>query len=162
MGCTESVPVQEPYRTQVIYTQTPQNTNYNNQKTYKNEDPINYNQKQPTYVYPQQTNYNTQSSVPLGPSGNKVSPPPYGYYNNTVTPTAPPALPIYSNYPTNNLPMNYQHQQYVAYQYPTQYPPQYNQYPPQYSQQQPSMLATMGAVAGGVIVGDMISDALFD
>jgi hypothetical protein len=80
-------------------------------------------------------------------------PPPYGYYNNTVTPSAPPAIPI-----------NYQQQQYVVYQYPNQYQQQYyprTNYPQQY-QQQPSMLATMGAVAGGVILGDMVGDVLFD
>lgn len=152
MGCTESVPVQEPNRTQVIYAQTSQVSNY------KNEDPVNYNPKNQAYIYAlpnthvQSNNYAQPSAPPLYsqqqtlPPPNRP-PPPYGLYNNNyVVPSAPPIAPL-----------NYQQTQYMVYQYPNGYPNQYSRY-----NQQPSMLSTMGAVAGGVILGDIVSDALFD
>lgn len=150
MGCTESVPVQEPARTHVVYTQTPQVSNYN-PSMHKNEDPVNYNkQNQTTYAYPLPSappNVNSYYPPPYKNNIPNYPPPPYGANgvnnaNASIVPSAPP--------------MYYPNQQYVVYQYPN------NQYHPQYYQQQPSMLSTMGAVAGGVILGDLVSDALFD
>jgi hypothetical protein len=148
MGCTESVPVQEPIRTHVVYTQTPQSSN-------KNEDPVNYNNQkqnfnQPTYAYPLPSappNINSYNPPPYKNNIPNYPPPPYGMNgnNNANVPIVPSAPPMY-----------YPNQQYVVYQYPN------NQYHPQYYQQQPSMLSTMGAVAGGVIIGDLVGDVLFD
>jgi hypothetical protein len=97
------------------------------------------------------------------PPPNQQSYPKYSEDPVDINRAPPPYNPNLK--PVNNA---YPMQQYPQYQqtYIQPFPQYYTQpYPPQYQQQyrqQPSMLQTMGAVAGGVIVGDMISDALFD
>ena len=79
--------------------------------------------------------------------------------------------------PVSNDPINYDkpppynpnigHQPQYYYPYPTNYqvqyvyPTNYNN-PAYYRNNQPSTLGMVGAVAGGVIAGEILSDILFD
>lgn len=161
MGCTESVPVVDTYNRnqqqnysqpnysqynkQQNYSQPNYNQNYpiqnNTQSTNNSEDPVNIEKtKQYTYV---QTNQSTQQNYQYPQQSQQ-----YAYQQQ---------------YYTNAQQMPYQ--QYYLYQQPNQpyaYQQQRVMYNPNQQQTQPSLLGTVGAVAGGVILGDMISDALFD
>ena len=132
MGCTESTPVVEPQRTTVINTAYPVYPNQQISYPPKNEDPTNYkvNPNERPPPYNPNLNYN-----------QNMNPPPYNpnvYQQSYVA---------YNNMPPQYYPQQqYYHQQY----YPRQYP----------QNNQPSLLGTMGAVAGGVIVGEVVSDML--
>jgi len=156
MGCTESVPVVENYNRN-------QQQNYNNQPYY--------NQNYPTQNY-QTQNYQTQNNTK--PITNNSEDPVNLEKTNQYT-YAQTNQPIQQNYvyPQQNQQYVYQQQYYtnpqqMPYQqynvYPQQnvYQQQRTNYVPNQQQNQPSLLGTVGAVAGGVILGDMISDALFD
>ena len=142
MGCIESTPVEQPKRTHVVYTTYPVNQNQPvNYPPKQNEDPVNY------------VNSNQKYNTP---------PPPYNP-NLTNNNYQPQHYPQQQTYLQNSYIV---HQQYPYYQ--PNYPPNYYPYngpqpsaPPYYpNNNQPSMLGTLGAVAGGVIVGEAVSDML--
>ncbi len=137
MGCIESTPVvEQPQRTHVVYTTYP--VNY---PPKKNEDPVNYSNSHQKYntpppsYNPNLTNNNYQQ---------QYYPPQQAYLQNSYV--VQQQHPYYQqNYPPNHYP----------YTYPQPSAPPY--YP---NNNQPSMLGTLGAVAGGVIIGEAVSDML--
>lgn len=89
-------------------------------------------------------------------------------YTYTVPPNVPQNYPKHSEDPVNfvkpppynpNFKPQYGEQYYVP-QYGQVYVQQYPQYP--VYRNQPSTLGTVGAVAGGVVAGNILSDLLFD
>ena len=138
MGCIESTPVvEQPQRKHVVYTAYPVNQNQTiNYPPKQTEDPVNYsgyNQQQP--YNPNLTNNNYQP---------QYYPPQQTYLQNSYI--------VQQQYP-------YRQQNYSQYQYPYTYPQPTA--PPYYQNtNQPSMLGTFGAVVGGVIVGEAVSDIL--
>jgi hypothetical protein len=90
----------------------------------------------------------------------KQSEDPVNYIQKERPPPYNPNLNNLPNYPYlyQNQQQPYLQQQYIVHQYPYYYPTQ--QYHPYNNQ--PSILGTIGAVAGGVIIGDVMSDILFD
>ncbi len=137
MGCIESTPVA---RQPVYYVQQ-------------------YPVKNNVVTIPQNTKIENIGEPVNYPVQQNQNPPPYNpnYYPNNQNYQYAQQYPQYiATYPP-------QYPQYIA-TYPPQYPQQYYPNPPPYNPNynNNSMLGTFGAVVGGVIVGDMVADALFD
>ena len=82
-------------------------------------------------------------------------------YTYTIPPNIPQNYPVnFDNPPPYNPNFKQQYGPYYPPQYGQVYIQQYPEYP--VYRNQPSTLGTVGAVAGGVVAGNILSDLLFD
>ncbi len=133
MGCTESVPI------------APQQKPYSNNQQYLPSNPTlpSTQNQQSYYSQPQyQQKYYTTAQM----------------YPNTQTQYYQPQYTQQQYYQPQYAQQQYAQQQYYAQQ--PNYVPQQVYVQPQVQNQRPSTMNTVAAVAGGVILGDMISDML--
>lgn len=135
MGCTESVPI------------APQQKQYSNNQQYLPSNPtLPSAQYQQSYQAPPQSYYSQPQ------------------YQQKYYATAQMYPQQYVQPQQYAQPQQYvQPQQYAQTQYYTQQPnyvPQQYYVQPQVQNQRPSTMNTVAAVAGGVILGDMISDMI--